>query len=89
MGIYVLGAALWRTLIAGVPEAVTMGGIGALALAVNVCAMLLLLRFRDGDANVRSVWLCSRNDAVGNVRRASRRLELSRRTRPAWGFAIA
>ena len=67
MGIYVLGAALWRTLIAGVPEAVTMGGIGALALAVNVCAALLLLRFRDGDANVRSVWLCSRNDAIGNI----------------------
>jgi Co/Zn/Cd efflux system component len=37
------------------------------ALAVNVTAALLLLRYRDGDANVRSVWLCSRNDAFGNV----------------------
>ncbi len=67
MGVYVLGAALWRTFVAGVPEAVTMGWVGALALAVNVTAALLLLRFRDSDANMRSVWLCSRNDALGNV----------------------
>ena len=44
-----------------------MSAVGALALAVNVGAALLLFRFRDGDANVRSVWLCSRNDAIGNV----------------------
>jgi cation diffusion facilitator family transporter len=67
MGVYVLAAALWRTFVAGVPEAITMGWVGALALAVNVSAALLLLRFRDGDANVRSVWLCSRNDAIGNL----------------------
>jgi Co/Zn/Cd efflux system component len=67
MAAYVLAAAIWRTFVAGVPEAITMGWIGAAALAVNVTAALLLLRFRDGDANVRSVWLCSRNDALGNV----------------------
>jgi cation diffusion facilitator family transporter len=67
MGVYVLGASLWRTFVDGTPEAVTMGVIGAAALAVNVTAALLLLRYRDGDANVRSVWLCSRNDAIGNV----------------------
>ena len=44
-----------------------MGGIGALALAANVASVLLLLRYKDGDANVRSVWLCSRNDAIGNI----------------------
>jgi Co/Zn/Cd efflux system component len=44
-----------------------MGGIGILALAANVSSVLLLMRYKDGDANVRSVWLCSRNDAIGNV----------------------
>lgn len=44
-----------------------MGGVGALALAANVTSVLLLMRYKDGDANVRSVWLCSRNDAIGNV----------------------
>jgi Co/Zn/Cd efflux system component len=67
MGAYVLGASLWRTFVEGAPDAVTMGWVGALALTANVTAALLLLRFRDGDANVRSVWLCSRNDAIGNV----------------------
>ena len=67
MGAYVLGAALWRTFIAGVPDAMTMSWVAALALAVNATAALLLLRFRDGDANIRSVWLCSRNDALGNI----------------------
>jgi cation diffusion facilitator family transporter len=67
MGLYVLLAALWRTFVAGAPDAVTMGWVGALALATNVAAALLLLRFQDGDANVRSVWLCSRNDALGNI----------------------
>ena len=67
MGLYVIGASVWRTFVAGSPEAVTMGVVGALALAVNVLAALLLLRYRDGDANVQSVWQCSRNDAIGNV----------------------
>ncbi|GAA0535273.1 cation diffusion facilitator family transporter [Rhizomicrobium palustre] len=65
--IFVLASAVWRTFVSGVPEAATMGAVGALALAVNVTAALLLLRFRNGDANVRSVWLCSRNDALGNI----------------------
>lgn len=49
------------------PEAPVMGVVGVLALIANVASVLLLLRFRDGDANLRSVWLCSRNDAIGNV----------------------
>jgi Co/Zn/Cd efflux system component len=67
MGLWVLGFTAWRVLVLGVPEAAVMGAIGALALAANVGSALLLYRFRDGDANVRSVWLCSRNDAIGNL----------------------
>ena len=44
-----------------------MGAIGILALAANLGSVLILMRYKDGDANVRSVWLCSRNDAIGNV----------------------
>ena len=50
-----------------VPEAKTMGVIGVLALAVNVFVALLLYAYRNGDANMRSVWLCTRNDAIGNL----------------------
>ena len=66
-GIWVLGMTVYRVFGEGVPEATVMGAVGLLALAANVIAALLLLRFRDGDANVRSVWLCSRNDAIGNI----------------------
>lgn len=44
-----------------------MGSIGALALAANLFSVVILLKYRNGDSNVRSVWLCSRNDAIGNV----------------------
>jgi len=67
MALYVFAAAAYRVLVLDVPEPVTMGVIGAVALAVNVASALLLLRYSEGDANVRSVWLCSRNDAIGNV----------------------
>jgi Co/Zn/Cd efflux system component len=49
------------------PEAITMGAIGVLALVANVIAAVILYAFRDGDANMQSVWLCSRNDALGNI----------------------
>lgn len=49
------------------PEAITMGTIGVLALIANVIAAVILYAFRDGDSNMQSVWLCSRNDAIGNV----------------------
>lgn len=66
-GVFVLGKAAWQ-LQAGVPpEAVTMGAVGFVALAVNAGVALLLYRFRAGDANMRSAWICSRNDAFGNV----------------------
>lgn len=67
MGMWVFGSTLYHVLILGLPRAEIMGGIGILALAANLASVLLLLRYKDGDANVRSVWLCSRNDAIGNV----------------------
>lgn len=67
MGLWVFGSTLWRVFFDGVPEAQIMGGIGFLALAANLASVALLMRYKDGDANVRSVWLCSRNDAIGNV----------------------
>ncbi len=66
-GAWVLGTASVHALQGGVPDAPTMGVVGTLALAVNVGVGLLLYRFRVGDANMRSVWLCSRNDAIGNL----------------------
>lgn len=66
-GIFVLGKTLW-SLHAGVPpEPATMGAVGFVALGVNGGVALMLYRFRTGDANMRSVWICSRNDALGNV----------------------
>ncbi len=67
MGLFVLTATAWRVIVQGVPDAPVMTVVGTLALAVNVAAALLVFRYRRGDANVRSVWLCSRNDAIGNV----------------------
>lgn len=67
MGLWVAGSTLYQLLVLGVPEAGVMGAIGFLALAANIASVLLLMKYKDGDANVRSVWLCSRNDAIGNV----------------------
>ncbi|TYC79971.1 cation transporter [Stappia sp. BW2] len=67
MGVWVAATTLYQVFVLGVPEAAVMGSIGFLALAVNLSSVLLLVRYKDGDANVRSVWLCSRNDAIGNV----------------------
>lgn len=67
MGLWVLGSTLYRVFVLGVPEAGMMGAVGLLALAANLGSVLLLMKWKDGDANVRSVWLCSRNDAIGNV----------------------
>ena len=67
MGLWVFGSTVYRVFVVGVPSAEIMGVVGFLALAANVASVLILMRHRDGDANVRSVWLCSRNDAIGNV----------------------
>ncbi|OSP56508.1 cation transporter [Pseudoruegeria sp. SK021] len=67
MGLWVFGSTLYRVFYVGVPEAGVMGVIGLMALAANLASVAILVRYKDGDANVRSVWLCSRNDAIGNV----------------------
>ena len=67
MGLWVLGSTAYQLLYLGVPRADVMGVVGLMALAANLASVLLLMRYKDGDANVRSVWLCSRNDAIGNV----------------------
>ena len=66
-GLYVLGAAVWSIWYGSVPQATTMGAVALLALVANVAVAWMLYAFREGDANMRSVWLCSRNDAIGNV----------------------
>lgn len=66
-GIFVLGKAAWSIKAGIVPEAVTMGTIGFAALLANGFVGWLLYTYRNGDANMRSVWLCTRNDAIGNI----------------------
>jgi Co/Zn/Cd efflux system component len=66
-GFFVLGRAFWVAQTGAVPEANTMGFIGLLALIANVSVAAMLYNYRTGDANMRSVWLCSRNDAIGNI----------------------
>ena len=66
-GVFVLGTAFWHLRTGTVPEAQTMGAIGVAALAANVLVGFLLYTFRHGDANMRSVWLCTRNDAISNL----------------------
>jgi Co/Zn/Cd efflux system component len=67
MGLWVFAATAYQALVLEQPNALVMGSVGLLALAANLSSVLLLLRWRNGDANVRSVWLCSRNDAIANV----------------------
>ena len=67
LGFYVIAATLWAIWRGSAPEAEVMGAVGIAALVANGLVALLLYRFRDGDANMRSVWICSRNDAIGNV----------------------
>jgi Co/Zn/Cd efflux system component len=66
-GLLVLGRALWLGTGEQVPHAQTMGVVSVLAFAANGVVAALLYAFRNGDANMRSVWLCTRNDMIGNV----------------------
>jgi Co/Zn/Cd efflux system component len=66
-GLWVIGQATWNLYYGALPGAFVMGSVGFLALAANVASAGLLYAFRSGNANMRSVWLCSRNDAIGNV----------------------
>ena len=66
-GLWVVGSALYGLIGGSNPEPQAMGMIGALALFVNVIVAVMLFRYRAGDANMRSAWICSRNDALGNI----------------------
>lgn len=67
MGAWVMGSTLWQVFVLKVPTAEIMGIMSVLAFAANLTSVLLLMRYKNGDANVRSVWLCSRNDMLGNI----------------------
>ena len=66
-GVLVIGRAAWSLQAGVTPEPATMGAVGFLALAVNAGVAWMLFAWRTGDANMRSVWICSRNDAIGNL----------------------
>ncbi|WP_020679499.1 cation diffusion facilitator family transporter [Marinobacterium rhizophilum] len=66
-GLWVLGTAIWHLFSHTLPDAPTMGLVGFLALLTNLAVAWLLWAHRNGDSNVRSVWLCTRNDAIGNI----------------------
>src|SRR5205807_3825323 len=65
-GVWVLATSLWHAFYGTVPEAITMGGVGVGALIANAVCFALLWAYRAGDSNMRSVWLCSRNDVIDN-----------------------
>ncbi len=66
-GLWVLGATAYNAFLLDAPDALVMGSVGVLALLANLFCALLLFRFRGGDSNKRSAWLCSRNDVLGNL----------------------
>lgn len=66
-GLWVIGNTAYHLLNGTVPEAGVMGVVGIAALIANVVVAAMLYAFRDGDSNMRSVWICSRNDAIGNL----------------------
>lgn len=65
-GLWVLGATLWHLLHGTLPDVVTMGAVGVAALIANAVVFMLLWVYRHGDSNMRSVWICSRNDVLAN-----------------------
>jgi Co/Zn/Cd efflux system component len=66
-GVWVVGAVVWHAWHGTLPSAFTMGTVGVAALAANVASFGLLWAYREGDANMRSAWICTRNDVLGNI----------------------
>jgi Co/Zn/Cd efflux system component len=67
LGVAVLASTVWHAFAGALPKAETMSIVGIFALLANVGVAWMFYRFRSGDANMRSVWICSRNDAIGNL----------------------
>lgn len=65
-GLWIVGAVVWHAMHGTLPSAVTMGAVGVAALAANAASFALLWAYRSGDANMRSAWICTRNDVIGN-----------------------
>ena len=66
-GLWVVGTIVWHAIVGTVPEPITMGVVGVAALIANAACAMLLYAYREGDANMQSVWICSRNDVLGNL----------------------
>jgi Co/Zn/Cd efflux system component len=66
-GLWVIGEAVWHVVFGRVPEPLIMGVIGTVALFANAAVAVMLYQFRAAEANLRSAWICSRNDVVGNL----------------------
>src|SRR5262245_35460070 len=66
-GLWVIGTVVWHALHGTLPDAFTMGAVGIAALAANAASFGLLWAYRGGDANMRSAWICTRNDVLGNL----------------------
>jgi Co/Zn/Cd efflux system component len=66
-GLWIIGTVIWHAVHGTLPSAITMGAVGFAALAANAISFGLLLGYRDGDANMRSAWICTRNDVFGNL----------------------
>ena len=66
-GLWVIGAVFWQAMHGTLPSAFTMGAVGFVALVANVASFGLLWGYRGGDANMRSAWICTRNDVLGNL----------------------
>jgi Co/Zn/Cd efflux system component len=67
LGGWVIGSTVWHAVTGTLPEAEVMGLVAIVALVANGAVALILYRFRTGDSNMRSVWICSRNDVIGNL----------------------
>lgn len=67
LALWILGSTVWHTFDGTLPQAEVMGAVGVAALLANGAVALMLYGYRTGDANMRSVWICSRNDAIGNL----------------------
>lgn len=66
-GLWIIGMVIWHGVHGTLPSAYTMGVVGFVALAANAVSFGLLWAYRDGDANMRSAWICTRNDVLGNL----------------------
>jgi Co/Zn/Cd efflux system component len=66
-GLWVIGVTVWHAFHGTLPAAFTMGAVGLAALAANAASFALLWAYRAGDANMRSAWICTRNDVLGNL----------------------